>query len=200
MIEIDVPKLECVLKQIVDHTDTELLSLLYERSDARAFEVIYNRYFSTVFRYVYKLMQDRETSEDLVQNIFMGLWRNPNKHAIENLPAYLVGAAKNQVAKHFRKGKFNSVQLEFIRDWESSNITEEYLFEQDTRSTIDAAIGRLPSKCKSVFELSRFSFLSNKEIALKLGISVFTVENHIKKALFYLRQSLDFVILVLLTG
>lgn len=198
MIEIDVPKLECVLKQIVDYTDTELLSLLHERSNARAFEVIYNRYFSTVFRYVYKLMQDRETSEDLVQNIFMGLWRNPNTHTIENLPAYLVGAAKNQVAKHFRKGKFNSVQLEFIRDWESTNITEEYLFEQDTRSTIDAAIGRLPSKCKSVFELSRFSFLSNKEIAHKLGISVFTVENHIKKALFFLRQSLDLVILVLL--
>lgn len=188
------------MKQIVTYTDAELLSQLHERSEARAFEVIYNRHFSTVFRYVYKLMQDRETSEDLVQNIFMALWRNPNKHSIENLPAYLIGAAKNQIAKHFRKSKFNTVQMEFIRDYDSTNITEEYLFEQDTRTTIEAAIGRLPSKCRSVFELSRFSFLSNKEIAHKLGISVFTVENHIKKALYYLRQSLDVIILVLFMG
>ena len=187
-----------ILKHFDSLTDVQLLALLHHTAESHAFEEIYNRYFSTVFRYVYKLMQDRETSEDIVQNIFIGLWKNPDKKSIENLQAYLFGAAKNQVAKHFRKNKFNSVQLEFVREWEISNSTEEYLVERETRSVIEAAVGRLPSKCRSVFELSRFSFLSNKEIAHKLGISVFTVENHIKKALFYLRQSLDLFILVLL--
>ena len=145
-------------------------------------------------------MQDKETSEDLVQNIFLGLWKNPDKRSIENLQAYLMGTAKNQIAKHFRKNRFNSVQLEFVRDWESTNSTEEYMSERDLRTTIEAAIDRLPLKCKRVFELSRFSFLSNKEIAAKMGISVFTVENHIKKALCYLRQSLELILLVFLAG
>ncbi|WP_158857878.1 RNA polymerase sigma-70 factor [Lunatibacter salilacus] len=188
------------MRHIDTLSDTDLLLLLHDTVDSRAFEVIYSRYFQTVYRYVYRIMQDRETSEDLVQNIFIGLWKNPDKPTIENLQAYLFGAAKNQIAKHFRKSKFNSVQMEFIRDWESTNATEEYLFEQDTRATIEAAIRRLPSKCRSVFELSRFSFLSNKEIAQKLGISVFTVENHIKKALYYLRQTLSVMILVLSIG
>lgn len=182
---------------MLSFTDAELLLLLHERAEKRAFEVIYNRYFATVYRYVFRVMQDRETSEDLVQNIFFGLWKNQDKRCIENLQAYLFGSAKNQIAKHFRKNKFNSVQLEFIREWEITNSTEEYLAERETRNTIETAVKRLPTKCRSVFELSRFSFLSNKEIALKLGISVYTVENHIKKALYYLRQSLELILVVL---
>lgn len=142
-------------------------------------------------------MQDRNTAEDLVQNIFIGLWKNKEKSSIENLKAYLFGAAKNQVARHFRRGKFNHVQLEFLKGWEATRNTEEYLAAKDTRESIEAVVARLPSKCRKVFELSRFSFLSNKEIAIRMGISVFTVENHIKKALFYVRQSLQSVILYL---
>jgi len=188
------------LKRFDTLTDAELLVIMHEKAESMAFETIYNRYFSTVFRYVFKVMQDKETSEDLVQNVFIGLWKNPDKPSIENLQAYLFGAGKNQIAKHFRKNKFNRVQLEFIREWKSSNSTEEYLEEKDTRSAIEAAIGRLPLKCKRVFELSRFGFLSNKEIAVKMGISVFTVENHIKKALYYLRQSLELIVVVFVLG
>jgi len=136
-------------------------------------------------------MQDRSASEDLVQNIFIGFWKNQEKASIENLRAYFFGAARNQIAKHFRRSRFNNVQLEFSKEWEVSHNTEEYLAALDTRNSIEAVVSRLPSKCRKVFELSRFGFLSNKEIAVKMGISVFTVENHIKKALFYLRQSLQ---------
>jgi RNA polymerase sigma-70 factor (ECF subfamily) len=145
-------------------------------------------------------MQDRNTAEDLVQNIFIGLWKNKEKSSIEDLKAYLFGAARNQIARHFRRGKFNHVQLEFLKGWEVTRNTEEYLAAKDTRESIEAVVSRLPSKCRRVFELSRFSFLSNKEIAIKMGISIFTVENHIKRALFYLRQSLHLFVLLVFTS
>ncbi|WP_375582608.1 RNA polymerase sigma-70 factor [Cyclobacterium xiamenense] len=184
------------MKHLTACTDAELLLILQEKSHSRAFEVIYKRYFPAVFRYVFKIAQDKQTAEDLVQNIFVGLWRNPRKSSIENLQAYLFGAARNQLAKHFRALKFSPLQLKFIEKWEATNATEEYLEELDTRRMLEEAINQLPNKCKSVFMLSRYGFLSNKEIAAKLGISVFTVENHIKKALCFLRQSLQMAVMI----
>ena len=67
----------------------------------------------------------------------------------------------------------------------------------EVQSILDKSIALLPGRCREVFYLSRFEDLSNKEIANKLGISVFTVETHMKKALKYLRKSLDLAILVI---
>jgi RNA polymerase sigma factor (sigma-70 family) len=49
---------------------------------------------------------------------------------------------------------------------------------------------KLPVKCRSVFVLSRYEHKSNKEIAMQLGISEKTVENHITNAIRQLRLSL----------
>ncbi|MEX2567883.1 MAG: RNA polymerase sigma-70 factor [Cyclobacteriaceae bacterium] len=178
------------------HNDLKLLELVRDWEDQRAFEELYQRYFDPVFRFVFKVMQDRETAEDLVQNIFMGFWKKPPLLSISELRPYLFGAARNQIAKEIRRNKWNKAQLDYLEDILGSNCTEEYLAAKETSSRIVLAIHRLPQKCRHVFELSRFNYLSNKEIAAKLGISVFTVENHIKKALIHLRQSLELLLFV----
>ncbi|WP_114750715.1 RNA polymerase sigma factor [Pleomorphovibrio marinus] len=180
------------------HNDQQLLTSLKDRDDAKAFEEIYLRYFDQIFRFVYKVMQDKEIAEDLVQNIFFDLWKNRNKVQIQMLSAYFFGAARNQIAKEIRKNKWNREQLKLVEDFFSVSSTEEYLDEKETKGLLESAILKLPTKCRAVFELSRFKYLSNKEIAQKTGLSVFTVENHIKKALFHLRQSIEFVVLFLL--
>lgn len=180
------------------HNDLKLMELVRDWEDRRAFEELYQRHYDPVFRFIFKVMQDRETAEDLVQNIFLGLWKNAPSLSIQYLRPYLLGAAKNQIAKEIRKIKWNKSQLDYLANVLGSNDTLEYLEAQDTSSRIALAVHRLPLKCRNVFELSRFSYLSNKEIAAKLGISVFTVENHIKKALTHLRQSLELLLIIFL--
>lgn len=51
------------------------------------------------------------------------------------------------------------------------------------------AIEQLPPKCKQAFELSRFENLKYREIAETMNISIKTVEIHVSKALFLLRQA-----------
>ncbi len=143
-------------------------------------------------------MQDREVAEDIVQNIFLDIWRKRETLDIQLFSAYLYGAARNQIAKEIRKNKWTKEQINIIEDHFSETSTENYLNEQDTKGLIDKAILRLPNKCKTVFELSRFGQFSNKEIATKMGLSVFTVENHIKKALLHLRQAIELILLVFL--
>lgn len=180
------------------HSDLKLLELIRDREDHKAFGELYQSHFDPVYRYIFRVMQDQQTAEDLVQNIFLGLWKNTPSLSIPDLRPYLFGAARKQIAKELRRNKWNKAQLDYLENMLGSNDTLEYLEAQDTSSRITLAIRRLPQKCRNVFELSRFSYLSNKEIAAKLGISVFTVENHIKKALTHLRQSLELLLFIFL--
>ncbi|MFC4870969.1 RNA polymerase sigma factor [Negadavirga shengliensis] len=186
------------MKNYRTHNDQELLLLIKDREDHRAFEEIYHRHFNPIFRYVYKIMQDKETAEDLVQNIFFDLWKNHAVHGIQALRPYLFGAARNQIAKEIRRNRWNKEQLAFLENTLGVRSTDEYIAELETRLRIETVTDRLPEKCRNVFELSRYKQLSNKEIAQKLGISVFTVENHIKKALYHLRQSIELVVILFL--
>ncbi|MBD3627851.1 RNA polymerase sigma-70 factor [Cyclobacterium sp.] len=178
------------------HNDQELLAQLKDKADPKAFEAIYERHFDALFVFVYKVMQDKATAEDLVQNIFFGLWKNAAHCKVKELQPYLFGAARKQMAKEFRRSKYTAAQLEYLRQVGVTHNTEEYLEAEETRRKILTIIQGLPQKCRHVFEMSRFKFLSNREIACKLGISVFTVENHIKKALSHLRQSIELLVLL----
>jgi RNA polymerase sigma-70 factor (ECF subfamily) len=162
------------------HSDQQLLTWLKDRGDAKAFEEIYQRYFDQVFRFVFKIMQDRSIAEDIVQNIFLDIWKNRKSHQIQLLSPYLYGAARNQIAKEIRRNKWTCEQVSLIENHFAEASTENYMNERETNGLINKAIFRLPKKCREIFELSRFGHLSNKEIAIKLGLSVFTVENHIK--------------------
>tara|TARA_R110002124_G_scaffold287323_6_gene472834 strand:- start:7665 stop:8234 length:570 start_codon:yes stop_codon:yes gene_type:complete len=187
------------LTNIKTHSDQELLQLIREHQNHRAFEMLYQRHFDSVFGYVYKVMQDRETSEDVVQNIFISIWKKPPNLSHPTVLFYLIGAARNQIAKEIRKNKWSKEQLDFIKNTKGICSTDEYLEERETRKLLESGIQKLPAKCRNVFTLSRFSYLSNKQISEKLGISVFTVENHIKRALYLLRQSLEFIVICLVS-
>jgi RNA polymerase sigma-70 factor (ECF subfamily) len=71
-----------------------------------------------------------------------------------------------------------------------SSVGEDFRAESELKEMIETAIGKLPPKCREIFELSRFEGLSSKEIAQKLQLSQRTVETHITHALKILRKEL----------
>jgi RNA polymerase sigma-70 factor (ECF subfamily) len=60
----------------------------------------------------------------------------------------------------------------------------------ELENNIKKILETLPDKCRMVFEMSRFKSMKNKEIAVKLDVSIKTVEAHITKALKSLREQL----------
>lgn len=68
--------------------------------------------------------------------------------------------------------------------------TATQITETETEAAIQNALGKLPEKCREVFELSRFEGLKYKNIAEQLGISIKTVEKQMGKALKTLRVEL----------
>jgi RNA polymerase sigma-70 factor (ECF subfamily) len=140
-------------------------------------------------------------AEDIVQEIFIKLWRDRDSiHIIGSVQAYVykaahhasinklqhLAAAKNRVNK-----TISDEEWQFIRDtYQVDDFIIENIERNDTDAIIRQAIDLLPEKCREVFMLSRYGYLSNEEIAQRLDISVNTVRAHIYHALEVIRERL----------
>nr|WP_121272381.1 RNA polymerase sigma-70 factor [Pedobacter schmidteae] len=179
------------MQNLTQLQDEVLLKLLKQEHMA-AFEEIYNRYWDKLYTAAYKRVQLKEVSEELVQDLFTSLWVNRNKVDIRtSLASYLFTSIKYLVLNYMQKEMVRSNYRESLSGNRIDNSTEETVLLNDLALNINAAVEQLPDKCKSVFELSRKEYKSNKEIAAELGISEKTVENQLTKALKRLRLGLN---------
>ena len=174
------------------HTDLPDLFLAFKEGDSKSFETIYDLYADQLFRYVYSRVKDKETSEEIVQEVFVSLWTN--RTATEINAAYIFVAAKNKILSHLRT---SNVRKRFAIDFtlfaanRLDNSSEELMNLNDLQATIKNSIQELPEYCQTAFRLSRIEHISTKHIAEHMNISQRTVENYISKALKYLRESLS---------
>ena len=131
------------------------------------------------------------TAYDYAQDIFFDIWRQRKKFSeVESFSAYLFQMARFKVYNHFDK---LAVKSRFRGEMaaRASAVTptmEQDLFASETESQIWDTVRQLPAKRRQVFIMSRMQGYSNDEIALKMGISKRTVENHISSTLSALRK------------
>ncbi|KQM69276.1 hypothetical protein ASE74_04480 [Pedobacter sp. Leaf216] len=173
-------------------TDLELLDLL-GKSDENAFREIYYRYWKVVFTNAKKKLDDFQDAEDLVNELFVSIWkRRTHMPEIQSLTNYFKGAVRNQVLKYWgMKYKAESYILEQQNKfYVQESVLQNDLEYKELELEVNKAISSLPEKCRLVFELSRVEGLSQQQIAAKLGISLKTVEAHISKALKILKIKL----------
>jgi RNA polymerase sigma-70 factor (family 1) len=174
------------------YTDMDLVKRLQE-SEEDALTIIYKEYWEVMYVAAYNLVKDRSVCEDIVQEVFISLWKRREKLQIKvSLKSYLYTSTVYKVYDHFSKNKKMAKQElfdNFENKIETSN-PETKLMHEELIHRLDAIIDTLPDKCKEVYRLSRENMLSNKEIAEQLNISQRTVEGHISKALKILKESL----------
>ncbi|WP_377114439.1 RNA polymerase sigma-70 factor [Mucilaginibacter litoreus] len=169
--------------------DAELLKLL-RNDDRMAFEVLYNKYSSKIYYAAYNLFRDKDVCEDLVQELFIDLWAKRNQLNINSVEWYLKVAIKNRVLMYIRTKKA-TLDLSAIAMLTEKYTTDSKVMQKDISGLLDENVRQLPDRCREIFTLSRKEYLSNKEIASKLNISIKTVENQITIALRYLRTGLN---------
>lgn len=176
----------------LDSEDSRLLVAL-QADDPTAFETIYNHMASKLLHYINSRIQNREQSEEIVQEIFVSLWVRRQEIDIHNsIEAYLYAAAKYQLLNYIRSESVRNKYAEHFALFTSmqSENTEELINLTDLKTAIEEHVSQLPPKCQQVFRLSRFTGKSIQEIADEMSISTRTVENYITQALKHLRQAL----------
>ncbi len=179
----------------------ELLVKMLEADDHEAFREIYKRYWRSLFAAARRKLKSDETSEELVQNIFLSLWEKRHSLAIENLAGYLFSALKYQVIDHLRKQLLAEKYTGFLqaREEQYGETPDDMLNYRDISEIFESVFDQLPEKTSRIFHLSRIEHKTTKEISRLLSVPERTVEYHITQSLKTLRQQLgDFLPLWLL--
>jgi len=122
---------------------------------------------------------------------FVQLWSSRESNTLTgSMESYLFKAAKNKALEHLKAQKaYNkhveeSLKVSFKND-DSEKMSQVYL----KMERINVLLRHLSPKCRNVFVLHKYNGLTYAEIAEAESISIKTVENHMLKALKYLREN-----------
>jgi len=136
-------------------------------------------------RYLRRFIRSREAADDLAQEAFLRAFAAESRQAIEVPKAFLFKVARNLALNELARQ--STMAIEPLGDFEGQEVLEDSnqaaaddVVESRERIRLLArAIAALPPQCAKVFILRKMQGLSQKEIAVRLNISVRTVENHV---------------------
>jgi RNA polymerase sigma-70 factor (ECF subfamily) len=160
--------------------------------NTRAFDKIFNDHYQNLCRFSYSIVHDEDTAQSLVQQVFVKLWENrAGLDQVEHLVPYLTAMTRNHSLNFIKREKRNVQISDIPVEAQINNTTENQIEAHEFERQLIIALSLLPERCKMAFELSRFENLTNREIALKMEISMKGVEALIGRALKALRISLS---------
>lgn len=179
------------------YTNDQLVGLLRE-GDEIALSEIFDRYSKLLYSHVYNKLRREADARDVVQEVFIKLWERRSKLEEGNLVGYLFTLTRNRVLNVVSHNQVvNDYQLfvqRYGRNFDPG--VEDVVLGRELSALIEAEIAALPPRMREVFLLSRKEFLSNKEIAHKLGLSEHTVADQIKKSLRFLRLRIGLLLVL----
>ena len=181
------------------YTDQELVALLKQGDDA-AFEEIFVRYQPLLLNFIYKKIHDRDLAKDILQDVFAQFWNTRETLDVVSLGSYLFTIVLNRIRDSYKHQAMHDGHISKLQQLldEASAGADHLIREKDIARLIEQEIAALPEKMREVFLLRKDSFMSNREIAERLGISEQTVETHMKGALKTLRGRLGPAIFALI--
>lgn len=129
-----------------------------------------------------RLRLDRTQADDLLQDTWVKVLRAPPIQ-LDHPRAFLLKIATNLFRDARRQDKLHAFKLKLWSSPEGSAVQPHGLEEQEVDRLLEQIISSMPEGLRDVFVLSRFQRMTNRDIAVHLGISVKTVEARISKAL-----------------
>jgi RNA polymerase sigma-70 factor (family 1) len=177
------------------HSDEVLLRLM-SSDDQEAFTLLYRRYWEDLFVTAAKALRGKEEAADVVQDVFLSLWNRRHKLNIEgSLAPYLQTSIRYKAIHYIEKNITRRDYLTLLIDVAVNTLppsAEIRLQLKEVELAIHSTVASMPQKMREVYRLSRQEYLSHKEIADKLGISVETVKKHIQHALQLIKSTLSY--------
>ncbi len=167
-------------------------------SNSSEFRVLFDNYFPTLCLFANRILNDRDSAKDIVQDVFVKLLGSDamfeNEQAIK---AYLYILTRNGCLDNIKKGKnrFQSLDGKSFSYSESDFLDD--VIREETFRLLDIAIKELGIQSQQIVKLT-MNQLSNKEIADELSISVNTVKTLKLRAYKRLRGMLGHLLLMMI--
>jgi RNA polymerase sigma-70 factor (ECF subfamily) len=172
--------------------DPKILIDLAKKGNKEAFGILYEIYFVPVFRYIFARVNSREETEDLVQEVFLKVYKNIKEIDVkENSPLnYFFTVAKNSVIDYWRRKKEVLTEKEMnLSNYQKPEFVEK-IEQKEMGEIIKELIKELTPDQQEVIVLRFINEMSNKEIAKLLGKTEEAVRQLQSRALKSLREKL----------
>ena len=175
--------------------DATLLSRLLQK-DVSAFEQLYDRHSRLVYGLVLRILQQASTSEEVVQDVFLQLWRNADQYDSSRGPfvPWLCTVARNRALDQLRLKSERQRRREDQPDELPPLVVapdyEKALDEKRRAERVRALLASLIPQQKKAIELAYFEGLSHSEIAEALKEPLGTVKSWIRNGLLRLKEGL----------
>ncbi len=171
-------------------SDEELMQRLFY-GDLEAFEALYSRYADLVYSTALRILRDVHLAEDMVQEIFLRLWRKPESYEAQRgrFLTWLMSVARNRAVDEVRSrgrrfrhetptASGEQQEREIADGGEHDPALTAQLAEQ--QRAIRAALAGLPAEQRQVIELAYFGGYTQQEISVMLGQPLGTVKTRIR--------------------
>ena len=175
--------------------DATLVEGLLQR-DVRSFEQLYDRHSRVVYSLVLRILRQAASAEEVVQDVFLLLWRNAAHYDSARGPflPWLLTLARNRAFDHLRlKGERQRRREDQVDELPPVPVPPDFehaLDEKRRSERVRSLMDSLQSKQKRAIELAYFEGLSHTEIAQSMNEPLGTVKSWIRNGLMRLKEGL----------
>lgn len=178
-----------------DHDATLMEKVM--SGDESAFALVYDRYSPMLFGMLMRILQDSQAAEEVLQDIFLQLWRKPEQFdpSRGSLPAWLTVIGRNRAISKLR-GRPRQEVLEQTEGLYANTLASSQNIESEASrtqlvDTVKLAMSRLPEEQRQVIELAYFEGMTQTEIAERTGSPLGTVKTRVRTGMQSLKQLLN---------
>jgi len=161
--------------------------------DREAFSQLYDRFSSLVFSLAMRLLRAQSDAEDLLQEVFMQVWRQAGSYSQErgSPEAWIINIARSRAIDKLRSIRRRDKSFVLTDDpagAESADNVESTVGDSESKLAMNSALANLPEAQRKVLELAYFDGLSQTEIAERLKEPLGTVKTRMRAGIQRLRS------------
>jgi len=157
--------------------------------DEAAMGQLYDRYSSMVYSVALRVLGDTGAAEDVLQDVFMQLWRRPEAFDSSRgqMGAWLSVIARHRAIDALRKRVPETDVTEIVVSVDPD--LDDMAERSEALEKVRGALSTMPSQQRSALELAFFQGLTHSEIAKRLGEPLGTIKTRIRAGLLALRKA-----------
>ena len=175
----------------VKKIEESVLVAKLQAKDVQAFEYLYDQYKNAIFGVIYKVISDVDIAEDILQEVFVKIWKNIDSYQSGKgrLYTWMLNIARNRSIDYLRSKEHNKGR--------QTNSMEASVYAVDAENSTSIAVDhigiekfvhQLKKEYQEIIHLAYFMGYTQEEIAKKLEIPLGTVKTRSRTAIRKLRE------------
>ncbi|MEO6549647.1 MAG: sigma-70 family RNA polymerase sigma factor [Ferruginibacter sp.] len=180
--------------EVIQKYNEDELVLLLQRRDQQAFSYLYDNYAPALNGVIFRLVDDKTISEDILQDVFVKIWNNFSSYDSSKgrLFTWMMNLTRNLTIDTLRSKGYKK-QNKISGDENSVNHLQDTSFKVDKFDTMGLRkqVESLKPEQRRVIDLAYFNGYTQDEIAKETGIPLGTVKTRMRSAILELRKLLQ---------